>query len=231
MKENMNEKPCVALKELRAAFLNRVVQRFDERSLKKITRALEVAEDAHAGQTRDDDTPYILHPLRIALFLLHEKLDIHDADILCAALLHDVAEDQERFAPDYIEAEFGNRVSSIVRTLTKPSDPDKTREQINEVYFERLRHSDEDCKLIKLADKLDNVRDAVNCPYPTKQRRTAAEAKDFYLSLAASLRDTRRQRIILKLMNEAIATLEAIENPNIAKKIKERRTCQCSSQN
>lgn len=208
MKENMNEKPCLALKELRATFLNNVSQRFDERSLNKITGALEVAENAHAGQIRDDDTPYILHPLRIAFFLLHE-LDIHDADILNAALLHDVAEDQEQFAPDYIEAEFGTRVSSIVRTLTKPNDPTKTREEINEVYFERLRHSDEDCKLIKLADKLDNVRDAVNCPYPAKQRRTAAEAKDFYLLLAASLRDTRRQQIILKFMNEAIATIEA----------------------
>lgn len=208
MKENMDAKPCVALKGLRVAFLNNVSQRFDERSLKKITRALEVAEDAHTGQTRDDDTPYILHPLRIAFFLLRE-LDIHDADILSAALLHDVAEDQERFTPDYIEAEFGARVSSIVRTLTKPSDSAKTREQINEVYFESLRYSDEDCKLIKLADKLDNIRDAVNCPYPAKQQRTVAEAKGFYLnSLAASLGDTRRKQIILKFMKKAIITLE-----------------------
>ncbi|MFQ6039707.1 MAG: HD domain-containing protein [Candidatus Poribacteria bacterium] len=209
MKKNTNGKLCVDFKELRAKFLNHIAQRFDGRSWKKIHRALEVAEYAHAGQTRDDDTPYILHPLRIALFLLHEKLDIHDVDILCAALLHDVAEDQERFTPDYIEAEFGTRVSSIVRTLTKPDEPTKTREEINEVYFERLRHSDEDCKLIKLADKLDNVLDAVNCPYPAKQRRTAAEAKDFYLSLAASLRDKKRKQIILKFMNEAITTLEA----------------------
>jgi len=195
MKENMNGKPCIALKELRTTFLNHVAQRFDECSLNKITRALEVAEDAHAGQTRDDDTPYILHPLRIALFLLQE-LDVYDADIFSAALLHDVAEDQERFTPDYIEAAFGSRVGSIVRTLTKPDEPTKTREEINQVYFERLRDSDEDCKLIKLADKLDNVRDAINSPYPAKQRRTAAEAKDFYLLLAASLRDTRRQQII-----------------------------------
>jgi len=195
MKENMNGKPCIALKELRTTFLNHVAQRFDECSLNKITRALEVAEDAHAGQTRDDDTPYILHPLRIALFLLQE-LDVYDADIFSAALLHDVAEDQERFTPDYIEAGFGSRVGSIVRTLTKPDEPTKTREEINQVYFERLRDSDEDCKLIKLADKLDNVRDAINSPYPAKQRRTAAEAKDFYLLLAASLRDTRRQQII-----------------------------------
>jgi len=208
MKENTNEKLCVDLKGLRAKFLNRVAQRFDENSLKKIHRALEIAEEAHAGQTRDDDTPYILHPLRVALSLMQE-FDIHDADILCATLLHDVAEDHKQFTPDYIEAEFGTRVGSIVRTLTKPEEPTKTREEINQVYFERLRHSDEDCKLIKLADKLDNVRDAINCPYPAKQWRTAAEAKDFYLSLAASLRDAQRQQIILKFMKKAIATLEA----------------------
>jgi len=216
MKDNISERLCTNLKELRAKFLNRVAQRFDWASLKKIRRALEVAEDAHAGHTRDDDTPYILHPLRIAFFLL-QKLNIHDADILCAAILHDVAEDQERFTLDYIEAEFGARVSSIVRTLTKPSDPAKTRDEINEVYFERLLHSDEDCKLIKLADKLDNVRDAVNCPDSAKQRRTAAEAKDFYLSLVDSLEDTLRRQIILKFMNEAIATLvlEAENKPKV----------------
>lgn len=207
MKHNISGKPCVALDELRSIFLNYIVQRLDARSIKKIRRALAAAEDAHAGQTRDDDTPYILHPLRTAFFLLRE-LGIYNADILSAALLHDVAEDHERYTSDYIEARFGTRVGSIVCTLTKPSEPAKTREQINEVYFERLRHSDEECRLIKLADKLDNVRDAVNCPYPAKRRRTAAEAKDFYLPLAASLRDTERQQIISKFMNEAIVTLE-----------------------
>jgi (p)ppGpp synthase/HD superfamily hydrolase len=211
MKENMNEKPCVALNNLRSAFLNHVAQRLDERSLTKITHALEVAEDAHAGQTRDDDTPYILHPLRVALSLMRE-LDIYDTELLCAALLHDVSEDQARFAPDYIEAEFGSRAGFIVRTLTKSNEPGKVREEANKVYFERLRHADEGCKLIKLADKLDNVRDAINCPDPEKRQRTVAEAKDFYLSLASTLPDTTHREVILKLMNEAITTLEALEN-------------------
>lgn len=108
----------------------------------------------------------------------------------------------------YIEAEFGPRVSFIVRTLTKPDASGKTREEVNKVYFERLRHSDEDCKLIKLADKLDNVRDAVNCPYPAKRQRTAAEARNFYLSLAGSLSNIQHQQIFLDLLNKAIEFLE-----------------------
>ncbi|MBI1926840.1 HD domain-containing protein [Candidatus Poribacteria bacterium] len=219
MRNNSDEKRCNTVKELRATFLNHIAQRFDERSFKPIHRALKLAEDAHAGQTRDDDTPYILHPLRVALSLMQE-LDGYDAELLCAALLHDVAEDHERFTSDFLEAEFGSRVGSIVRTLTKPKASEKTREQINELYFERLWGSDEDCKLIKLIDKLDNVRDAINCPYPDNRQRTASEAREFYLSLAESLRDTRHRRIVLNLMNEAIDMLSmSVSRPPIRRQV------------
>jgi (p)ppGpp synthase/HD superfamily hydrolase len=130
--------------------------------------------------------------------------------VICAALLHDVAEDHEQFNADYIEKEFGSRVGSIVRTLTKPDPAGKTREEVNAVYFQRLREADEETKLIKLVDKLDNVRDAVNCPDPAKRRRTAAEARDFYLSLASTLQDAKRREVILEHMNAAITTLETM---------------------
>lgn len=102
MKDNMSERLCINLEEFRATFKSHCAQHFDEHSLKKLHHALEVAESAHAGHTRDDDTPYVLHSLRIALFLLQE-LNIRGADILCAALLHDASEDQERFTPNYLD--------------------------------------------------------------------------------------------------------------------------------
>jgi (p)ppGpp synthase/HD superfamily hydrolase len=207
MTDNGREKPCTSLEELRTAFLNQEAQYFDEQWGRKLRQALELAEAAHSGQTRDDNTPYILHPLRIALSLMQE-LDVRDAEVLCAALLHDVAEDQERFTPDDIEAEFGGRVGSIVRTLTKPDEPGITREEVNKIYFERLRFADEDCKLVKLADKLDNVRDAINSPDPNKRQRTAEEAKNFYVKeLLMTLLDNQRRQIMLGLFNRAIEIL------------------------
>jgi Guanosine polyphosphate pyrophosphohydrolases/synthetases len=59
----------------------------------KITRAFGIATKAHTGQFRNGNKvePYINHPLRVALILI-EELNIHDVDLICAALLHDVLE-------------------------------------------------------------------------------------------------------------------------------------------
>jgi (p)ppGpp synthase/HD superfamily hydrolase len=96
-----------------------------------------------------------------------------------------------------------------VQVLTKPTDPTQTRGQINQRYFSRLLHATEDCKLVKLADKLDNVRDAPNSPDLAKRRRTAAEARDFYLRLVRSLSDAQRREVILNLLEAEIEHLES----------------------
>lgn len=212
MKKNVCKKLCVNLTELRSIFINHIAQRFQGSSLKKIHRALKIAENVHKGQRRDNGKPYLLHPLRIALSLMQE-LNINDADLLCASLLHDVLEDHEHLSHESIRVEFGERVSSIVKCLTKPNNLGKTHEEVNEVYFKRLEESDEDTKLAKLIDKLDNLRDAVNCPDNEKRLRTIEEAKNFYLSLASSLKDSNHRRITLNLLNEAITTLEVMQEP------------------
>jgi guanosine-3',5'-bis(diphosphate) 3'-pyrophosphohydrolase len=189
--------------------LGHAAHRLDEQAYHKISHALAVAEEAHSGQVRDDGTPYFLHPLRVALSLA-EELDVWDPDLLCAALLHDAVEDRKQLTSAHIDTEFGARVGHIVRVLTKPNNPTKAREEINRYYFSRLLRADEDCKLVKLADKLDNVRDAINSPDLAKRQRTAAEAKDFYLKeLAPSLLDVSRRQIIQDLLNSAIEMLES----------------------
>ena len=144
-----------------------------------------------------------------------QELNIYIPELICAALLHDAEEDNKKFSHKYIEHEFGGRVSSIVHTLTKPNRWWRTREEVNKIYFERLLHSDEDCKLIKLLDKLDNVRDAVNSPDHTKQKRTAEEAKNFYVEqLLVTLADNQRKQKLTELFNDAIDVLirQMVEN-------------------
>jgi len=198
-------------KEASAPFLNVLAITLEAASFKRVARALNAAGSAHRGQKRDDGTPYILHPLRVARSLVQE-LDLSDPDVLCAALLHDVAEDQKVLTLDDIKEEFGARVSGIVRTLTRPEKRGRTRQEINKIYFARLSRADEDCKLIKLTDKLDNVRDAINCPDPAKRQRTIAEARDFYLSLAFSLESDKHRRVLLNSFREAIHVAEGLEN-------------------
>jgi len=206
MRDKSREKVCSNAQQLGTVFLNYIAQRFHGSSLSQIQCALETAKEVHAGQTRDDGTPYILHPLRVALSIMQE-LNMYNAELICAALLHDTAEDNELYTPDYIEAEFGGKVGLIVRTLTKPKESIRSREEINEAYFRRLQSSGEECKLIKIADKLDNVRDAVNSPDPEKRRRTKREAEDFYIPLCESLEDVQQRKTIRGLLEKAIDIL------------------------
>ncbi len=191
--------------ELLAELLEFVGNKLDERAYRKFLHALEVAEKAHLGQIRDDGTPYLMHPLRVVLSLVKE-LDVWKPDLLCAALLHDVVEDSTELSRTDIDM-LGHRVETIVQTLTKQRGPGMSRAEINKHYFDRLSQADEECKLVKLVDKLDNVRDAVNSPSLAKQQRTATEAKDFYLSLARNLSNAKHRRKLLALLSEAIDLL------------------------
>ena len=206
MKKTGDELLYLSLDEVYAE-LYIVKERLPKKARSDVSKALALAEVAHTGQARDDDSPYIAHPLRVALSLAWE-LHVWDHELLCAALLHDTSEDAQQITIADISATFGERVGEIVRVLTKPDQPAMTDTQINQRYFEDLLNADEDCKLVKLADKLDNVRDALNSPDLEKRKRTAAEARDFYLKLAESLSDVRRRGIILALLQEAIKALE-----------------------
>jgi (p)ppGpp synthase/HD superfamily hydrolase len=167
-----------------------------------LKKALELASRVHSGQLRDDGSPYIDHPIRVALILLDE-VHIADTDLLCAALLHDAPEDCPSLSFESLEREFGSKVRHIVETLTKPRDEGLTREEINAVYFQRLVRADGNCKLVKLADKLDNVRDSVHSPAIAKRARTVDEAERFYVPLSAQL-STASHTIFERLFKIAI---------------------------
>ena len=190
---------------LRARLLESAKQHFDPGTALRITRALDLASSAHHGQTRDDGTPYILHPIRVALSLI-EELGLNDADLLCAALLHDAVEDSADIRIERIQDEFGSKVRMVVEQLTKPIAA--TRTEVNGVYFQRLRTIAEESKLVKLLDKLDNVRDSPNCPELAKRRRTLEEAESVYLPLAGSLKDPNMRSKIECLMQTAIDSAE-----------------------
>jgi GTP pyrophosphokinase len=68
-----------------------------EKELALVVEAFEFAREAHAGQVRDEGTPYIVHPVRVAATLVHE-LEVFSPRLVCAALLHDVIE--EGHVPD-----------------------------------------------------------------------------------------------------------------------------------
>jgi (p)ppGpp synthase/HD superfamily hydrolase len=179
----------------------------DQRAL--IERALDLMLQSHEGQRRDDGTAYAAHPIRVALILARE-LGIRDPSAVCAALLHDVLEDRKEISAGDLSRAFGPDVARMVETVTKPYGPGRPHREVNEAYFPRLRAADELTRMLKLADRLDNMRDLPTSPHPRKRRRIVEETRAFYLPLARGLADARRGALLQEELNKAIAIVEGM---------------------
>jgi GTP pyrophosphokinase len=155
-----------------------------------INQALALAEDVHQGElrrpTKHPVAPYIVHPMRVALIIIQE-LKMQEKEIVAAALLHDVVEgSQRRVGVGQIEQSFGRNIALMVSILTKPPEnPDVPKEQQLYFYYERIKGANANTRLIKLADRLDNVREAIDS-FDTKfQQAYLKETREIFLPLAA----------------------------------------------
>ena len=119
-------------------------------------RAVVFAFEQHRGQKRLEsagETDYIVHPLRVAEHL-RALAGCRDVEILCAAVLHDTIEDSAtRY--DELAAAFGDRVAHIVAELTNDSRLAKAPR--HEDMLRRMATVSPEAKLIKLADRYDNL--------------------------------------------------------------------------
>ncbi|GAF03160.1 guanosine-3',5'-bis(diphosphate) 3'-pyrophosphohydrolase [Saccharicrinis fermentans DSM 9555 = JCM 21142] len=135
-----------------------------EKGFKLVKKAFELARDAHKGVRRKSGEPYILHPLAVAR-IAAEEIGLGSTGV-AAALLHDVIEDTDYTYED-LEAIFGNKVASIVDGLTKLSGVfDKNQSSQAENFRKLLLTMVEDIRviIIKLADRLHNMRTLAPCP-------------------------------------------------------------------
>lgn len=153
---------------------------------KLIRRAYEYAKEKHGDQLRKSGEPYIIHPLQVAYILATIGLD--DSTI-CAALLHDVAEDTEITIKD-IEKDFSVEIAEMVDGVTKLGSLKYTsaEEQQVENYRKMFLAMGKDIRviLIKLADRLHNMR---TLKYLKRDRQIAiaTETADLYAPLANRL--------------------------------------------
>jgi guanosine-3',5'-bis(diphosphate) 3'-pyrophosphohydrolase len=127
-----------------------------------LMKAVDFAAKKHKDQRRLDPfgTPYINHPIGVA-HILSGEAGIEDLAVLQAALLHDTVEDTETTF-DEIEANFGREVRDIVVEVTDDKDlPKLERKRLQIVTAAKKMHKS---KLVKLADKLYNIRDLLVAP-------------------------------------------------------------------
>ncbi len=151
-----------------------------------IARAYTEAANAHAGQLRASGEPYVSHPVAVATVVAQLGLD--EVSIV-AALLHDAVEDTA-LALDDIRGPFGPEVADLVDGLTKLDRLEfATKEAQQAASMRKLLVAvakDLRVLIIKLADRLDNMRTIAVLP-EWKQQRTAQETLDIYAPLAHRL--------------------------------------------
>ncbi len=152
-----------------------------------IDRAYIYSARAHSGQVRLSGEPYLSHPLEVADILADMRLDVES---IAAALLHDVIEDTEATRED-IEDMFGKGVAHIVSGVTKLSalpSTTKVAQQAESLRKMILAMADDiRVVLIKLADRLHNMRTLKYHRKPEKQVTIAQETLDIYAPIAARL--------------------------------------------
>jgi guanosine-3',5'-bis(diphosphate) 3'-pyrophosphohydrolase len=127
-----------------------------------LVRALAFAAKKHRDQRRKDAiaSPYINHPIALVRILAEEG-GVTDTPILCAALLHDTIEDTETNSSELV-AEFGAIVAGVVTEVT--DDKSLPKAERKRLQVEHAAHISRRAKLVKLADKIDNLRDMAASP-------------------------------------------------------------------
>jgi GTP pyrophosphokinase len=182
-----------------------------------IAEAARFAARAHRAQCRKNGEPYILHPIAVAGILAGYRLDTAS---LCTALLHDVVEDTDVPLAE-IERRFGAEVARLVDGVTKLSrievQSERTKQAENLRKLLLAMSADLRVLLVKLADRLHNMRTLSFVPKPEKRQQTARETLEIYGPLA--------ERIGMEELKTELETLSFRElNPDAWSTIAQRLT-------
>ena len=158
----------------------------DTNQVEQITKAYELARDAHLGQSRSSGEPYITHPVAVAHVLASMRLD---AQSIMAALMHDVIEDCGVSKETLVE-KFGQAVADLVEGVSKLTQikfGSKAEAQA-ENFRKMMMAMTKDIRviLIKLADRLHNMQ-TLGALIPEKRRRIAQETLEIYSPIANRL--------------------------------------------
>ncbi|MCK6599330.1 MAG: bifunctional (p)ppGpp synthetase/guanosine-3',5'-bis(diphosphate) 3'-pyrophosphohydrolase, partial [Bdellovibrionaceae bacterium] len=179
-----NPKPLVikTLDDLK----NKILQYHPTADTSIIEKAYRFSEKAHEGQFRRSGEPYISHPLSVAGILADLRLDL---DSIVTGLLHDTVEDTNVTLED-VKKEFGETVAVLVDGVTKISQIkfknsiEKQGENVRKMII--AMGKDVRVVLVKLADRLHNMRTLNHMPYE-KQAKIALETLEIYTPLAGRM--------------------------------------------
>ena len=152
-----------------------------------ISKAINFSNKAHKHQTRQSGDPFVTHPIEVAKILTSIKLD---ASSIAAGLLHDTVEDTD-ITNESIKKVFGDQISQLVQGLTKINkfSLKANKLKLGENYRKLLLAATEDLRviLVKLADRLHNMRTIEFIKDENKRINTSMETLEVFSPLAQRL--------------------------------------------
>jgi len=156
-----------------------------------ILKALAFAAHKHRDQRRKniEASPYINHPIELARVLSNEGGFI-SSDLLCAALLHDTVEDTQTTQEELLET-FGDEITRIVLEVT--DDKTKSKAERKRLQIEHASTISYHAKLVKLADKICNLRDMAHSPPKNWSPKRRREYFDWAQQVVNQMRGTHPQ--------------------------------------
>jgi guanosine-3',5'-bis(diphosphate) 3'-pyrophosphohydrolase len=177
-----------------------------------IIHAPNFAAFKHRNQRRKDAdaSPYINHPLALANVLCNEA-GITDSVVICAALLHDTIEDTETTFAE-LQVEFGIAIASVVMARLRwipvfdhkvTDDKKLAKAERKRLQITHARTASRRARLVKLADKICNLRDLATNPPASWKLRRKRKYFDWSAEVIDALRGTNRK--LEKLFDEASA--------------------------
>ena len=186
-----------------------------------LARAYVLASKVHYDQRRESGEPYFYHPTSVAQILTEYKMD---GDTIIAALLHDTVEDTPTAYED-IEVLFGKDIANLVEGVTKLSKIQLVREDSKQAqnFQELVLATSKDIRIlmIKMADRLHNMRTLECCKNPAKQKRVAQETMEIYVPLAERIG---MHKIQTEMENIAFKVLYPEAYQNIQKQLDDLKT-------
>jgi guanosine-3',5'-bis(diphosphate) 3'-pyrophosphohydrolase len=187
-----------------------------------LNRAYVFSMKAHGSQVRASGDPYFSHPLEVASLLVDLHLDCYS---IVTALLHDTVEDTLATLEE-IQALFGPEIANLVDGVTKISllelQSEKTQQAENFQKLVLAMSTDIRVLLVKLADRLHNMRTLHFIPSPEKRRRIARETMDIYVPLSERMG---MQSFKDELENLAFAELNSEARESVMSRLKLLQSC------
>jgi len=178
-----------------------------DNDMTRVISAANFAAIKHKTQKRKDPegTPYINHPLGVAHILT--QAGITDSEVIIAAILHDTVEDTDTSLEE-VEAEFGKRVRDIVDEVS--DDKNLAKEERKRLQIVHAPHKSSQAKLVKLADKLYNLRDLERA---TPSGWSGQRKQEYFVWAAKVVRGLRGSCDSIEKMLDQIFQRNGVDDP------------------